>query len=711
MTKNRNFKLGCLSLAIGSILSAQAMAAEATDGSATNQNTRFQPAGVSQSDFGGTGLLQMPTARMAETGEFSVNYRDNDEYRRYSVSLQLFDWLETTVRYTDIRTRSYSSNVDFSGDQTYKDKAFDLKARLWQESYWLPDVSIGFRDIAGTGLFDSEYLVASKRLGPFDFTLGMGWGNMAESGNIKNPACSLKDSFCQRSDSYKTGGGQFEVKNFFHGPAALFAGIEYQTPWDPLRLKLEYEGNDYSNEAADRGRSEKIKQDSPLNIGMVYRVGDVLDTTLSWQRGNTLMWGFTLRTNFDSLKPTHLDNAPPVYAPVHDGKGTNWQQVAKELDDKAGYREADIYADRHQVTVVAQQDKYRDSDEASLRAATVLANHVPEDVSEYHIVQRSQRLPIASTQVDARAFHQVQQAATPLGQAEPETHRAEPVAEIRGQQVLHTEPQRFSYSLEPTLTQSIGGPESFYMYQVALAGSVDYRLTDHWSIGGSASLNLLDNYDKFNYTTPPADGTSLPRVRTWIREYVTSSDLLLTNLQLTRMDNPAQDWYTQVYGGYLEMMYAGVGSEVLYRPFGKSWALGMDVNYVKQRDWNDVMRMADYDVVTGHLTAYWELPFVEGALAKVSVGRYLAGDKGVTIDLSRRFDSGIIAGAFATKTDVSSSEYGEGSFTKGFYISIPFDLLFTEPTVKRGAVGWVPLTRDGGQMLQRRNPLYGVTNK
>ncbi|AIA70401.1 MULTISPECIES: YjbH domain-containing protein [Pectobacterium] len=704
MTKNRNVKLGCLSLAIGGILSAQAMAAETENSrTATNPNLRFQPAGVSQSDFGGTGLLQMPTARMAETGEFSLNYRDNDEYRRYSVSLQLFDWLETTVRYTDIRTRLYSGDASFSGNQTYKDKAFDLKARLWQESYWMPDVSLGLRDIAGTGLFDSEYLVASKRMGPFDFTLGMGWGNMAESGNIKNPACSLKASFCNRTQNTEI--GQFEVKNFLHGPAALFGGIEYQTPWDPLRLKLEYDGNDYSREFAGA-----IKQDSPFNIGAVYRVGDILDTTLSWQRGNTLMWGFTLRTSFNSLKPNYLDDAPPVYAPVQDGKGTNWQLVSKELNDKAGFKDADIYADQKQVTIVADQTKYRDSDQATQRAATVLANHVPGSIDEYHIVQRSQRLPIASTEVDAKAFHQVQQAAIPLGQPEPATHRKEPVSDVRGQQVLLAEPDRLTYSLDPTLVQSFGGPESFYMYQIALKGNVDYRLSDHWSVGGTALLNLVNNYDKFNYKSPPADGAALPRVRTWVREYSTSSDLLLTNLQLTRRDNPAQDWYTQVYGGYLEMMYAGVGSEVLYRPFGKSWALGLDVNYVKQRDWNDIMRMADYDVVTGHLTAYWELPFVEGAVAKVSVGRYLAGDKGVTLDLSRRFDSGIVAGAFATKTNVSAAEYGEGSFTKGFYVSIPFDLLFTEPTVKRGAVGWVPLTRDGGQMLQRRSSLYGLTD-
>lgn len=79
--------------------------------------------------------------------------------------MQLFPWLETTLRYTDVRTRQYSSVEAFSGDQTYKDKAFDLKLRLWEESYWLPQVAVGARDIGGTGLFDAEYLVASKARG------------------------------------------------------------------------------------------------------------------------------------------------------------------------------------------------------------------------------------------------------------------------------------------------------------------------------------------------------------------------------------------------------------------------------------------------------------------------------------------------------------------------------------------------------------------
>ena len=92
--------------------------------------SQTNPPSVSQSDFGGVGLLQMPTARMANVGEFSANYRDNEQYRRWSVSVQPFEWLETTLRYTDTRTQRYG-DFSFSGNQSQKDKGIDVKARLW----------------------------------------------------------------------------------------------------------------------------------------------------------------------------------------------------------------------------------------------------------------------------------------------------------------------------------------------------------------------------------------------------------------------------------------------------------------------------------------------------------------------------------------------------------------------------------------------------
>ncbi|MCL7680211.1 YjbH domain-containing protein, partial [Klebsiella pneumoniae] len=82
-------------------------------------------------------------------------------------------------------------------------------------------------------------------------------------------------------------------------------------------------------------------------------------------------------------------------------------------------------------------------------------------------------------------------------------------------------------------------------------------------------------------------------------------------------------------------------------------------------------------------------------LIKASVGQYLAGDKGGTLEVAKHFDSGIVVGAYATITNVSPEEYGEGDFTKGVYVSVPFDLFTTSPTRSRAAIGWTPLTRDG----------------
>ncbi len=56
----------------------------------------------SLSDFGGIGLLQMPSARMADDGNLGFNFYNSDEYFNYALSLQVFPWLESTIRYTQV---------------------------------------------------------------------------------------------------------------------------------------------------------------------------------------------------------------------------------------------------------------------------------------------------------------------------------------------------------------------------------------------------------------------------------------------------------------------------------------------------------------------------------------------------------------------------------------------------------------------------------
>ncbi|MDT3337493.1 YjbH domain-containing protein [Shewanella sp. SP1S1-7] len=728
---------------------------------------------ASQSDFGGVGLMQMPTGRMAPEGEFNFATSYNEDYQHFTASVQLFPWFETTVRYTQVQDLLYSSDPNFSGNTKYTDKGIDFKVRLLEETNWLPETSIGVRDFGGTGLFDGEFIAATKRVGPLDFTLGIGWGYIGNSGNLTSDKKDLNNN-CDRDTSFGGKGGTVDYQRWFKGCAALFGGVEYQTPWEPLRLKLEYDGNDYLSDFPVVRGSERnaMPQDSKFNYGLLYRFGDWGDLHLSYERGNTWTLGFSLQTNFNTLTQIKRDPAAAKYKPLpaapltqvqavnlplggvepstkptkttldtkvevaHSNlmvqpitsSAVDWNKVAEELQTIAGYNNAKIYLDSDSITVVGEQTKFRDRNEAHQRAATILANNSTRtQIKEYRLIETHYNQPITETLIDAEKFAKV----ASFGYLNAKVSDASQVIVPRlpqGELVTQVDDDwlnKLSFNVVPSMVQSFGGNEGFYMFNIGLTGSANYRFTDNFEFGSTIYLNLYDNYDKFVYEIP-SDGTQLKRVRTLIRQYVHDNPVRINNLQLTWMDNLSDNISYQAYGGYLEMMYGGVGTEFLYRPLNSQWAFGFDINYAKQRDPDSVLGFFSdehqYDpqtnqtyrvqtgVVTGHATAYYQPEWFPNTLLTVSAGQYLTEDKGVTVSFSKQFDSGVIVGAFATKTDLSAEEYGEGSFTKGFYISIPFDLMTIKSTHSRAMLAWSPLTRDGGQMLGRKYNLFDVTD-
>lgn len=663
-----------------------------------------------QSDIGGVGLLQMPSGRMAEEGEFSALYYDNDEYRRMALTLQLFPWLESTIRYTDVRTRLYSQSPGFSGDQTYKDRGLDIKVRLLEEDYWLPELSLGLRDIAGTGQFAGEYIAASKRFGPVDFTLGLGFGYIGRTGNIDNPLCEIADRFCERGNELSGEGGEFEIDEWFTGNAAIFGGIEYQTPWDPLALKIEYDGNDYSREPS----RTPIEQDSHWNFGLHYRVSDNFNIQVSYERGNTWMFGFNLRTNFNDL--SQYKRTPPLMTPGNPKAETfadvDVEELAEVVYQKSGFwvREIKLSDNNKTVYLHGYQSMYMDNHMGVERAAAVLANYLPATVAEYKFVTRIMDMDIAQTTVDANKFKRAYYRADITTRYEDSYKLVEP--ESNAEDGLFQREHQITWprlSFRPYLEQSFGGPEAFYMYMLRADGYLRWSPTPDIAVNGVISAEIISNYDEFNYLVEN-NPTNVPRVRTYVREYATQSDIWLNSLQLTYAKQLDTNLYASVYGGYLERMFGGIGTEWLYREVNSDWALGANINYARQRSYESHLGFRDYDVITGHVTGYLQMDWPKDSMIKVSAGRFLAKDNGVQVQFEKKFESGIIVGAYAAKTNLSAEEFGEGSFNKGFYISIPFDLFQARHTTGRGGIGWAPLTRDGGQMLGRAQHLIGITD-
>jgi hypothetical protein len=652
-----------------------------------------------QSDFGGVGLLQTPTARMAPAGELSVNANRTAPYSRYSFSVQPLDWLEATYRFTAITNRPYGPE-SFSGGQSYKDKAIDAKLRLNAESHWLPGVALGFMDLGGTGLFSSEYLVGSKRYGNFDFSAGLAWGYLGNRGDFANPLGGLDDRFKERPTV--DGSGDFS-NGYFRGRPSLFAGIAYQTPWAPLSLKLEYEGNDYQHEPRDNNQH----QDTPINLGLVYKLADSVDLTAGWERGNTAMFGITLHTNFVSRKaPVKSYDPPaptlPAQAPVTPMDQVDWAQVSRRLQDNAGYTVQHIAQRGPELLVYGEQSRYFYSPKAVGRASRVLDNSVNADIAWFTLVNQRYDMPIEETSVPRDSFRAVvnnQQDLQTLHRR-TEVNRPLPHAET----VLYSaQPEAFSYGAGLGYKQNVGGPDGL-LYQISADLDAEYRFTPNTWWSGLLSANLLNNFDKFTYDAP----SGLPRVRTDLRKYMTTSDVTLPTFQLNHAVQLDQELYGMVYGGYLESMYAGVGGEVLYRPMGQHWAIGSDWNYVRQRAFDQGLGLRDYRTVTGNITGYLDLPFE--TQAAVSVGRYLARDWGTTIDLSRGFTNGVRVGGWITLTSASKEQFGEGSFDKGVYLSVPFDELMSLSTMRRANLVWAPLTRDGGARLNRSYSLHSMTD-
>jgi hypothetical protein len=261
----------------------------------------------------------------------------------------------------------------------------------------------------------------------------------------------------------------------------------------------------------------------------------------------------------------------------------------------------------------------------------------------------------------------------------------------------------FAYALRPGLRTTLGRPEQFILYQLWMRVNASLSLGRGLFATGSVGLNISDNFEKIRV----GSDSRLPRVRSDIAEYLKEGKQSIQHLKLDYNFNIAPNLYGHVYGGLLEEMFAGVGGEVLYRPFDRNWAIGLDLNWVKQRDFEQLFDLRDYSVVTGHATLSYQFPAsIEG---KIRAGRYLAKDWGATFELSRTFRSGVVVGAFATFTDVSAAEFGEGRFDKGIYITIPLDLIYVRNVRSGIGIGWRPLIRDGGQQLAIRNPLLGTT--
>ena len=658
------------------------------------------------SNSGITGILEMPNARFMTEGSMKIGFSSSFPNEYTYISATPFAWLEASYKYTEQKNLKYGP-FSYSGNQTLKDKGFDLKVRLLNESYYIPEVAIGWNDLAGTGRFSGEYISATKKIKNIDLTVGYGWGALGQNQNVRNPFLSINEEFRYRNKD-SSEGGTFNSDTWFSGEEiSIFTGIEYYMQKYGLILKLEY---DTSN--PDLGYSgPKIPVQSRFNFGISRPVNSNLDLGLSFERGNQFRLSFAIKSDYGKTSLVQKNDPPKNIIKLNDNQrlvvteNTNifYRSLNRSLrEESILIQSATLSSDT--VEVVIAQNRFRSLPRAIGRVIRIVSALSPDSIKTIRVIPMNGDIELYAIEVSKENFDKLdnESISSPELFNNSKVFSVDPYKYSRSDFKPTVKFPEFFLSMSPSLRHQIGGPESFYLGQLwwKINAKVKFKrgLTLHTVLG----LNIYNNFNEFNN---PSYST-IPHVRSDIQDYLSEGENNIARFKIDYIWSPRKDLFVRLDLGYLEEMFGGVGGEVYYRPFKSNFSSSLQLHKVKQRGYRQRFDFRDYEVETGHLGFYYDFP--KGITAQLLVGKYLAGDKGATLDFSRRFKNGFTLGVFATKTDLSSVEFGEGSFDKGFYFSIPTDSFFTNFRQGDISFGLQPLTKDGGATLNHMNSLYSL---
>lgn len=183
-----------------------------------------------QYSLGTTGLLNIPTADMQETGTvmaggnflpkeitpLAFNYNTGNYY----VNLTFFSFMELTFRETLFKTGYMSSKKKFN----QQDRSYTIRIRAFKEGYLIPAVVFGVNDPLadkGGNYFQSYYAVATK-----GFSLG-GNNRLAASVGYYIPG-KVKDDNQKYSNAYDGFFGGISFTPSFYRDLKIMAEYDVQ---------------------------------------------------------------------------------------------------------------------------------------------------------------------------------------------------------------------------------------------------------------------------------------------------------------------------------------------------------------------------------------------------------------------------------------------------------------------------------------------------
>ena len=644
----------------------------------------------SYTSYGTIGLIDMPTAASDSDGRLILSQSGFDGDRRTSLTAQILPRLSASFRYS-----AHGRNGNEAGGYSNHDRSFDLRFRAVDEGQYMPAFAIGLNDFIGTGWYTGEYVVGTKNIGPVEVTAGLGFGRLATYGGFDSPLGQIDQSFKTRAGRDYGVGGELEATEWFQGDTAAFGGLAWHLG-KGFTAKFEYSSDRYNREKSF------LEHQTPWNYGLTWNSGKGYFLQSSFLHGDKIALSAHL-----VMDPKDPPNGPgrelapiPLRQKVLKGspfylESTN-KTVLKTVLKADGFKltSLDLEQDPPRLQLVNQ--KYRSTAQALGRAAQTASRYLSDNFDSFYIEFIEDDLVILSAEINR------DQLIDSVVSAEPSESFLDTVTfqDTTALGFDQSDSKKFSWSIGPYVEYSLFDPLAPIRGEVGAELFTQYTLGSGFYIDGRVRKSIVGNFDK---VLRQSDSV-LPHVRSDHDIYARDGDPGIDQLTITKVNKIMPNVYGKLTAGYLEKMFAGVSGEILWKPISSSLGLGIELSQVQQRNFDMLWGLQDYQVTTGHLSAYYF--FKNGFMTQLDAGQYLAGDRGYTLRVGRKFGNGWHMGAYATVTNVPFAKFGEGSYDKGIFAEIPLDWSIGSPYRTTSKIEFNVMTRDGGAKLHTPYKLH-----
>lgn len=640
--------------------------------------------------LGTLGLNTIPNARFDPKGTMRLGLSTQDPYLHSFLGFQVAEPL-----YISLRQTAEISGLNDNADRLYP--GINLKLRLKEESAYWPEIALGLNSAFGHKRMASEYLSFSKRFYDLDLTAGMAWGRLGSAAHIKNPLSEISNHFGKRRAL--DGEDPNDYNDWFTGEdIGFFAGLEYFTPLDGLSLKMDWGADRY---AAERAALD-FEAPAPWSVGLNYQPKPWVDFSLGTQGGEKVMARLNLQNNIQNWPLSSSDYKPPVQVKPGRQDETDIPSLRQQSQKDDVFIQSVHEEDRtlYVVTDFENRDVRAKQIGRTMRHAS---NHAGQDIETIAVLPRFMGLNGPEIRLNRRDFEQYAHNRTSANEIWMNAEFEKKTAPLQKETQ-----QIFDWRLISDHQISLAEEDTEILRRNSLILETKIQLP--WNFFTFQSLRL--NYDH-----------NLERLRDFRARPIlpVRSDVDIFAERTLSLEQSNVNWFksfnTDLHAGFsagvLEEMYGGFGGEVLFRPFGKTFALGAEAWQVFKIDpfsTNSTQYTGD-SLLTGHVNAWYEVPNSDLTL-KFSLGRYLAEDLGGTFSVQNRFSNGTVLEGFATYTDQADQDlFGdETHLYSGLRFRVPIGSLPFMPSGSEARAEFAPFGRDNGQALRKPFALYDLTD-